>query len=139
MDADDLVRMSPHLRVDLLAYLEDLNEKSDRLLKIEAAALKIEDAERMASSADRDERSVVAAVFGIKVDMALAGNADLTPREKDQIDLMIERASTRELPRQKSIPRPPEEKHDPNESIDSIVARMGSEVIDMPLLPAPKR
>lgn len=36
-------------------------------------------------------------------------------------------------------PRAPEEKHDPNESIDSIVSRMGTEVIDMPMLPAPKR
>ncbi len=33
-------------------------------------------------------------------------------------------------------PRAPEEKHDPNESIDSIVARMGGEVIDVPLLSA---
>ena len=29
-------------------------------------------------------------------------------------------------------PRPPEEKHDPNESIDSIVSRMGGEVIELP-------
>jgi hypothetical protein len=36
-------------------------------------------------------------------------------------------------------PREREEKHDPNESIDSIVGRMGTEVIDMPLLPAPRK
>jgi hypothetical protein len=33
-------------------------------------------------------------------------------------------------------PRPPEERHDPNESIESIVSRMGGEVIDVPLLSA---
>jgi hypothetical protein len=36
-------------------------------------------------------------------------------------------------------PRPPEEKHDPNESIESIVSRMGAEVIDVPMLPAPRK
>jgi len=36
----------------------------------------------------------------------------------------------------KRAPRAPEEKHDPNESIESIVARMGGEVIDVPMLPA---
>ena len=36
----------------------------------------------------------------------------------------------------KRAPRPPEEKHDPNESIESIVSRMGAEVIEVPLLSA---
>lgn len=39
----------------------------------------------------------------------------------------------------KRRPRVQEEKHDPNESIDSIVSRMGREVTDAPLLPGPKR
>lgn len=36
-------------------------------------------------------------------------------------------------------PRVQEEKHDPNESIDSIVSRMGTEIIGVPMLPAPRK
>lgn len=37
------------------------------------------------------------------------------------------------------VPVRREEKHSADESIDSIVSRMGGEIIDMPLLPAPRK
>jgi hypothetical protein len=42
-----------------------------------------------------------------------------------------------EAPRR--VPLPPQERHSPDESIDNIVSRMGAEVIDVPLLSAPKK
>lgn len=174
LDANDLTRvlLSPHLRADLLAYLEALNTKSERLLKIEAEALKVAEVERMVKSADRAERFTAAAVYSIEVEKALAGEASRAQRKSDQIDLMIERAVSQPLPSPEPksleeeaydmgrrmtgrrfaaergrrhpppaphVPMPPEEKHDPNETIDSIVSRMGAEVIDMPMLPAPRK
>lgn len=154
-DTEDLTRvlLSPHLRADLFAYLASLNVKSDRLLKIEAEALKVEAAEQMAMSANREERFVSAAVYSIEVDKALAGNADREKRRSDQIDLMIERAVTKQAPtkqledfaydigrritqkrfiaehgRKKTV-RATEKKHDPNESIDSIVSRMAESAV----------
>jgi hypothetical protein len=43
-----------------------------------------------------------------------------------------------ETPRRR-MPVRPEEKHSPNESIDSIVERMGTEIINVSMLPAPRK
>jgi hypothetical protein len=51
----------------------------------------------------------------------------------EDVDAFLASLSMEEPARR--APRAPEERHDPNESLDSIVARMGGEA----LLPAPRR
>jgi len=60
-------------------------------------------------------------------------------RDPGDVDAHLANITARAEPVRRA-PRAPEEKHDPNESIESIVARMGGEVIDVvPLLPEPER
>ena len=54
------------------------------------------------------------------------------------VDIHLGRVSSAQAEAPRRVPTVPEEKHSPDESIDSIVARMGAEVIYAPLLPSPK-
>lgn len=59
----------------------------------------------------------------------------MTPEE---VDAHLARVSSGQTATPRRVPTVPEERHSPDESIDSIVARMGAEIIDAPLLPSPK-
>jgi len=77
--------------------------------------------------------------LGAEVRPALRTALMPTAPEGMDVDAHLANITARSEPVRRA-PRAPEEKHDPNESIESIVARMGGEVIDVvPLLPEPKK